>query len=410
MSKRSGAVEDSIPCGMLEALGAGNADAGLRYLTARPSYARVLRKLEVNGWEGGLTRGQYALLYQPIKTLRTLQKQTQIDTTGLEYVGQDINAWSQTPGGQIQVKARYVAKKPPGPELVPATPVAFAVTATRPKRSGMSVLAIPDMHFGFAELKPGKLETLHDERAAAVMLAIARECQPETIVVLGDLLDLAPFSRFVVDPRYTRVSQHAIQAAYAFLASLRDACPRAKIVMLEGNHEARISKHLSQQAPELVGLTLPENQGERNRPLLSLPYLLRLDELKIQYVGPYGTHWWHEGVRYMHGELIGNAGGLTAAKLLSAYPEPVICGHVHRAELAFRTHATADGPRQVWAMSCGTGARIDGIVPGHAHPDWQHAVGVVWFGGHPGIVVIRDGMCSIDGRLFSAEKEGASNG
>lgn len=387
------AAEETIPDGLLEAVG------GEAYLRHRPSFLRLSQRAKKAGFT--LTRSQYELLRLPVRKLATLLKLTETDTQAYEVAHQTVNTWGN---GQWQVKAQLKPKKSPAPELVPATPVVYEVTSTKPRTTAMSVLCIPDMHFGYAELTPGTLDTLHDERAAAVMLAIAREYQPATIVVLGDLLDLAPFSRFVVDPRYTRVSQHAIQAAYAFLASLRAACPRAKIVLLEGNHEARIAKHLSQQAPEIVGLTRAENEGEVGMPVLSVPYLLRLEDLRIEYVGPYGRSWWWDGVRYMHGELIGSSGGLTAAKLLAAYHEPVVCGHVHRAELAWRTTAAADGVRHHWAMSCGTGARLDGVVPGHAHPDWQHAVGCVWFGQQPAVYVIRDGVCSVDGRLFAAEE------
>lgn len=390
------AAEETLPDGLVDAIG------GEAYLRNRPSFVRLAARCQKLAGHK-LTRAQYGLLRLPVRKLKTLLKLTDTNTEQFEVVHQTVNAWGD---GNWQVKAQLKPKKGQAPELVPATPVAYAVSSTKPRSTAMQVLAIPDMHFGYFDPGGSVLESLHDERCAAVMLAIAREYQPATIVVLGDLLDLAPFSRFVVDPRYTRVSQHAIQAAYGFLAGLRAAAPRAKIVMLEGNHEARIAKHLSQQAPEVVGLTRAENEGETGVPVLSVPYLLRLEDLRIDYVGPYGRSWWWDGVRYMHGELIGSSGGLTAAKLLAAYHEPVVCGHVHRAELAWRTTASADGVRHHWAMSCGTGARLDGVVPGHAHPDWQHAIGVVWFGCQPGVYVIRDGVCSLDGRLFAAEEAG----
>lgn len=401
MSKQT--AEDSLPDGLLEALGGGDAKEGLRYLSKRPNFARVAARLKVNGWKRTLTRGQYVLLWRPVKTLKTLERQTRIDTNALELVGQDINAWSTTPGGQVQVKARYAKKRAPLTELKAATPIKWDVTATtRARGSLVEVMSIPDIHFGFADVGKGKdLEPLHDLRCVDIYLAVAREFQPAVIVVLGDLLDFAPFSRFLVDPRYRGVTQHAIQHAYAFLAGLRHACPRAKIVMLEGNHEHRIAKHLAQQAPELVALTRAENAGEPEQPVLSIPYLLRTEDIRVDYHGPYGARFYHNGTLYTHGEITGPP-ATVLAKLLAEHHRNVVTGHTHHAGILWATEHDEHGPRDYYAMMCGTGARRDGIVPGSMRPKWQQTFGFEWFGGQPEIISIRDGVCSVAGRLFSA--------
>lgn len=390
----------SLPDGLLAAIGKGDEDKGLAYLRNRPSFARLAQRLKANGWPGTLTREDFALLYQPIRTRKTLERITQLDPT-MRLVDQTINAWSQTPGGQVQVKARYVPPPEPAkPALTPAKPRPIVVSERRPKGSGMRLLLIPDCHVGHREADEGELVPLHDRRAMACYLEVARGFVPQIVIVLGDLLDLAAFGKYLVDPTMKNVAQFAIQEAHDFLAELREATPKARIVYIEGNHEVRIRNHLRMASPEATYLA----RANETEPVLSVPYLLRLADLRIEYVGEYQRHLWIDGIRIMHGHLVGSKGGLTAAKMLDAYDGSAVCGHTHRLEVAYRTVHTSDGPRLQWAMSCGTGARLDSVVPGSHYPDWQQGFGVVWDGGQPSVHTITDGATWIDGRIYAAQE------
>jgi hypothetical protein len=56
----------------------------------------------------------------------------------------------------------------------------------------------------------------------------------------------------------------------------------------------------------------------------------------------------------------------------------VIQGHVHRLEMGHKTVWTHGNPKIYQAISCGTLARIDGIVPGGGtRYNWQQGLGVV---------------------------------
>ena len=65
-------------------------------------------------------------------------------------------------------------------------------------------------------------------------------------------------------------------------------------------------------------------------------------------------------------------------KLLDSPRISIIQGHIHRLEMAHKTVWTHGKPKIYQAVSMGTLARIDGIVPGGGtRYNWQQGFGVV---------------------------------
>lgn len=353
-----------------------------KYLAKRPSYARCAARAAKHGVP--LTRDQYAVLTQNIRKLSQLLKAADVpeDAHVSKYV---VNSWGKD---NFQVKA-FVE---PGTRLLPPALHKPKHRAARRYggQGGVDTVFVPDTHFGFNGSEP-----IHDERALACVLAVCEFYQPSHVVVLGDWLDLAGFSSFSTSPALRNQVNAALEHAHYWLAEFRAACPQAVIWLLEGNHEARIARCLADVLPELHGVKRPGD----SEPVHSLVHLLRLAELGIEYKGPYKTHFWLDGVRILHGELLGKKGGETAAKMLDAYREPAVCGHNHRLELAYMTVHTEYGAQQIWAMSCGTLARLDPVVPGAHYPDWQQGFGLL-SNGVPMLVPIKDGSCSVFGQVF----------
>ncbi len=161
------------------------------------------------------------------------------------------------------------------------------------------------MHVGFRRQPSGLLDPLHDATALQATLDCAAAVKPHDVILLGDNLDLAAFSlKFPATSDLKETTQASLAALRDWLVKLRLAIgPRANIIYLEGNHEARIHKALSQAVPEAVSLTPVGG----THPALSVPSLLRLDEPDIDatYVGPYGVSYWLWGiVDCSHGDLI----------------------------------------------------------------------------------------------------------
>lgn len=352
-----------------------------KYLLKRPSFQRCRAKAARHGYD--LSRDDYAVLMRDIRKLRHLFEEAEVDPTQVNLKKYVVNSWGKD---NFQVKAWLEPKGKEGEEgeagqsFIPA-PARPSLRPAKVKIGGMAYLFIPDIHFGYFR-DNDDLAPIHDEDAVGVVLNVARAYQPDSIIVLGDVLDLAGFGSYTTSPGHRHLANEALQRAYEFFTDLRSVAPDANIVLLEGNHEARINRYLCDRAPEVAGIKRPGDSAAT----LSVKSLLRLDELEIQYVGPYGTHHWTpEGVRVLHGELIGKNGGDTVSKMLNAYTAPSVCGHVHRLELAYKTRHDPDGPTLTWAMSCGTLARLDGAVPGSRYPDWQQGFGVLWSNGQPSI-------------------------
>lgn len=223
-------------------------------------------------------------------------------------------------------------------------------------------IVLPDMQIGYFLNADDELEPIHDEAAVAVARAVIREQQPDMIVMVGDNADFAEFSRFRLSPAYARTTQATVDRCAALAADLRADAPQAEIVWLEGNHEARLSFHIIDNAKAAFGLK--RGMEPEGWPVLSMPHLCHFDEAGINYVSGYPANdWWlNDNLRVIHGHKV-TSNGSTAHKYLDDARVSTIFGHVHRAEHAERTRLTRDGPRTIMATSAGCLCRIDGVVP-----------------------------------------------
>lgn len=225
--------------------------------------------------------------------------------------------------------------------------------------SGMTrIIALPDSQNGFRGKEP-----LHDRMAWEGAVTVVAALAPDVVVLLGDMLDMAPFGKYRVGNDLLGATQRTLDETTWWLERLTDAAPGAEYIYLEGNHEVRLVHSLIDTNRELLSL-----RG------MTVPALLGLEDFGIKYLSPYGSRWSRGGVVFTHGDKYSKWGGQTAAKYLQEYPSSVVYGHCHKAELAHRRWV--DGTVH-FAMSPGTLARCDGIVPGSVHPDWTQGVGVV---------------------------------
>jgi predicted phosphodiesterase len=282
-----------------------------------------------------------------------------------------------------------------------------------------TALILPDPQIGFRRFDDGTLDPFHDEQAIAVALRIIGTLVPDVIVNLGDLLDLAEWSRFEQEPAFASTTQAALDRAHLFLAEQRAAAPGADIRLLEGNHDRRIYKAVVNNAKAAFGLRQAASPPE-SWPVLSVPHLLRLDELGVEYVGGYpaGITWVNDNLACIHGHKVRSAGS-TAAAVVDDERVSVIFGHVHRIELLHKTRQTRSGPKHSLAATPGCLSRIDGAVPstkGSTDPwgkpltsweNWTQGIAVVSYMEGDGpfaleLVPIFHGQAVFRGEVFDA--------
>jgi hypothetical protein len=121
---------------------------------------------------------------------------------------------------------------------------------------------------------------IHDEDCdpfwRRIFIDTVSRVQPDTVVLGGDVFDLAEFGRYGVDPREWDIVGK-IQWVHAFLKDIREAAPDAEIVFISGNHEHRLFKYLTDNAPALKVL-LSDLHG------WSVSKLLGLDKYEVRFV------------------------------------------------------------------------------------------------------------------------------
>ena len=93
----------------------------------------------------------------------------------------------------------------------------------------------------------------HDNVALETALSYLDEFKPNTIVLLGDMLDFYKVSRFT-----KKIGRHSVGSELGqgrmFLQNLRYRFPGAKIIYLEGNHENRLERYILENAAEIADL------------------------------------------------------------------------------------------------------------------------------------------------------------
>lgn len=198
----------------------------------------------------------------------------------------------------------------------------------------------------------------HDTQAVELVFAFLAWFKPKHVFIIGDFLDFYVLSRFSKDPERLLELQSDLDMGYAILKRLRKTCPRAKIVYIDGNHEARLLAFLWNH-PEISTLKS-----------LRLPELLRLADFDIEHHSYHEQLQWH-GLLIEHGDRVSKKSAYTAAAMVEARGISGVTGHTHRLGTHYRTDNSGV---KVWAEN-GCLCRLDpSYVIGV--PNWQHGFSV----------------------------------
>lgn len=297
-------------------------------------------------------------------------------------------------GASIKLVPKW-ADGPAWPVVQPA-PAPVIKHRPRPKRSKLGpewrrAAILPDPQIGFRRLEDGFMDPFHDERAIDVALQVADHVGVDKIINLGDYLDLGEASRFVKEPGFALTTQPSIDYGTELLARQRQIVgPDGEIIYIEGNHDFRLKRWILENAGWAFGLRRGELPA--SWPVLSVPSLMRFDELGVEFVEGYpaGIHYVNDNFACVHGERV-NSSGSTAERVIDDERVSLAFGHIHKIEDAYKTVRTPKGPKTRRATSLGCLCRTDGAVPGTRNgprhdglspkrqENWQQAVGVVTY-------------------------------
>jgi predicted phosphodiesterase len=251
-----------------------------------------------------------------------------------------------------------------------------------------------------------------------IMNEVEREYGIDTVINLGDTIDLPMFGKYAQEPTFDGTVNYSLKATHDFIAAQRAVAPNAEIVYIDGNHDCRSNKYMTAMAKagaevRQVGMTSP---------VFSIPHLINLDAIpNVTHVSGYPADKYYINPRLVarHG-VEAKSKTSTAVQYLNAnHHESVIYGHSHRTELMYRSHDTSRGMVQQAAYNPGCLCRIDGAVPSfkggvmtNLHPvkqyeNWQQGIGIIWYkdDGEFSIehVHIMDGWAVYSGSEFRAK-------
>jgi predicted MPP superfamily phosphohydrolase len=235
-----------------------------------------------------------------------------------------------------------------------------------------------------------------DDVAISVAQKITKDLQPDIFVANGDIVDGYPISRFLKDPNRLEGLQDELNSAKKILAGFRDASPKSKRYMTEGNHEARLHKTIATLDGPARELARLDNFQEA----MSWRSLLNLHIL--------GYHWIGESdqpaidliphVLIKHGSVVRKFSGYTAKGEYDNYHRSGTSGHTHRLSQYFHTSL---GETHLWIETgCLCVLKPDYI----RYPNWAHGFAVfTWVGNehpHVELVHINKGKTIFRGNIY----------
>lgn len=259
----------------------------------------------------------------------------------------------------------------------------------RPTDRKVTVI-LSDTQIGYMRMSDGEMIPMHDEAAMAAGIKIIAALKPDVIVNLGDYLDMSEWtSKFTVYPEFVLTTQAALDRGHEYLAEQRANAPEAEIYLLGGNHDNRLELAVARNT--MAALRLRQANAPESWPVLSIPFLLRLEELGITYVGSYPAgriklaeaHGEQTPLFALHGEK------LDMKKQANSERQSTVQGHTHHVSVHCETYEIDGMPQQVQAWSLGCLCRIDGAVPSSKggtdefgrpymrQESWQHAIGIL---------------------------------
>ena len=328
-----------------------------------------------------------------IKTLDQLLEATEVDLDVWEVDHYKVNKWevgSKHPDtGDIvveplfQVKAslkRKVVKKQKFPEIKPVKSSSKLKRKKNKKGDLQTAVIIPDSQNGYLQdQETGYLKPFHNRKCWDLSLQLIEEEQPDKVILLGDMLDLAEWSlKYHRTPEMSSTTQATLVELHWWLSQIRKIVPHAEIIYLEGNHEERLKRAILENMKAAYMLKSADNV--EGHAMLSVPNMLGLESIDVKYIGNYpnNEYWITDKLYCCHDEGVSSVPGKTAGNAVKEATATAIFGHSHRLEVASKTIYTRRGNEVHRAISLGCMSNIGGKTPGTKEKqNWQNSIGVV---------------------------------
>ncbi len=300
------------------------------------------------------------------------------------------SAIKTSPDGQMALneyqqtlhRSTFIEKKPKPQiqDILDLPPRLFPTKIPKPakRRKGkwLTALLYGDSHFPF-----------QDDRALAVVQAIAVDAKPDVVVHVGDGMDCYKMSsKFDPNPDRIHNAQDEIDAYRVHLEQMAQLCPDAQRYVLEGNHEDRMRRVL--WALPRTGLQITSLR--KIKEVLQWPVLLDLDTIGFIWVPL------KEQTRtailpkfiVKHGSKVSQDSALSARREMKTHTYSGASGHVHRKATYYQGKGGIDRGNYVWIeLGCTCGLNPEFTKD---PPNWQQGCTVIHFNTDTGGFHIED--------------------
>ena len=213
--------------------------------------------------------------------------------------------------------------------------------------NGYKVLIVNDTQIPF-----------QDVRTLEAVEKFWTDFQPDLELYNGDIMDFYSISTFDKNPSRRFRFQDEVDVTHKWLFGRCEANPKARRILIEGNHEDRIRRWLWKYGPDIAGLRA-----------LELENLLELEDLGIENI-PYMSVVDLLGYRVEHGfkTSASKAYPINVSRFMAiATGSSGLCGHTHH----FSTYAWTDASGGHSYIENGCLCRFD--LEYAPFPNWQQA-------------------------------------
>lgn len=243
-------------------------------------------------------------------------------------------------------------------------------------------LLIPDTHRPY-----------HNRRAYNLMLEVAKDLQPDEIILLGDYADFYWASSHGKHPTLVKTFKEEVDDVLTGLDELDRLFPRAKKRFIQGNHEYRLERYLQEKSPDIFGY-------------VNCQELFKMHQRPNWTWHPYGPN---QRIKVLNSKLharhepLANTAKGTATKAMCS----LVYGHIHRIE---ESHIVAMDDSNYVCFSVGwLGDKRKENIYSYVknHHQWQLGFGLVYvdehtrYFYHQKIHILDNISCVVNGKKYS---------
>lgn len=213
------------------------------------------------------------------------------------------------------------------------------------------VLFIPDIHCPY-----------QDNVALKALYSFMDWWKPDTVIIMGDLVDFYSLSSFDKDPKRALQLQKELDQSVKVLKDIRNKAPKVDIHFIKGNHEQRLKKYLWSNSKELDGLKA-----------LQLEKLLEFDKFNIKYHDNGRMRF--KGLMLKHGDIVRKYAGYSAKAEFEKNGLSGVSVHTHRLSTYRQTNEAGD---YIW-LEGGCLCKLNAEYLNGATPNWQQGFAIGYF-------------------------------